>query len=60
MTKIKTNNNPFQLMQIGNTVQVWYGPPGEPESEFIMQVSIDWVPKIIETLRKIEVKNEPT
>jgi len=59
MTKIKTNN-PFQLMQIGNTVQVWYGPPDEAESEFIMQVSIDWIPQIIETLRKIEVKNEST
>lgn len=56
---LKTNN-PFESLRLGTTVQVWYGPPGETESEFIMQVSIDWVPQIIETLRKIEVKNEPT
>ena len=55
MTKIKTNN-PFQLRQIGNTVQIYYGPPGEPESEFIMQVSIDWIPQIIETLSKLVQK----
>lgn len=56
MKKMKTNN-PFQLMQISsNTVQVWYGPPGKPESEFIMQVSIDWVPQIIEILSNLVQK----
>jgi len=53
-------NNPFEYINLGNTVQVWYGPPREPGSELIMQVSIDWVPQLIETLRKIEVGNEPT
>ena len=58
---LKTNN-PFEVRQFvsGNTVQVWYGPPGEPESEFIMQISSAWIPQIIETLRKVEVKNEST
>ena len=52
---LKTNN-PFESLRLGNTVQVWYGPPDEAESEFIMQVSIDWVPQIIETLGKLVQK----
>jgi hypothetical protein len=49
-------NNPFELLPINNTVQVWYGPPNEPESEFILHVSIDWLPQLIETLQELQGK----
>ena len=55
MTKIKTNN-PFESLPIGNTVQIWYGTPGEPESEFILHVNVAWLPQLIETLQDIKGK----
>jgi hypothetical protein len=49
-------NNPFEFIHLGNTVQVWYGTPGQPESEFIMHVSISWLPQLIETLQELQGK----
>lgn len=53
---MQKTNNPFEVRQRGNQIEFWYGPPGKPESEFIMQVSIDWIPQIIETLQKLQGK----
>jgi hypothetical protein len=47
--------NPFQTRQIGsNLVEVWIGEPGDSESEFVCSISIDLLPQLIATLRKVQ------
>ena len=56
---MKIHINPFQTRQIGsNIVEVWVGPPGEAESEFVCSVGINLLPQLIATLRKIEGKRK--
>ena len=51
---MKITVNPFQTRQIGsNLVEVWVGTPGEAESEFVCSVSINLLPQLIATLRKV-------
>lgn len=52
---MKVTVNPFQTRQIGsNIVEVWVGPPGEPESEFVCSIGINLLPQLIATLRKVQ------
>ena len=52
---MKIKFNPFQTRQIGdNLVEVWLGKPTQAESEFICSVSIQLLPHLIATLRKIQ------
>ena len=56
---MKIHINPFQTRQIGSDiVEVWVGPPGEAESEFVCSVGINLLPQLIATLRKIEGKRK--
>ena len=54
MTTIR--KNPFELVYVGNTVQVWIGTPNEPESEFVLQCSALLVDHLIATLRNETAK----
>jgi hypothetical protein len=51
MTTIR--KNPFELVHVGNTVQVWIGVPNEPESELVLQCSTLLVDQLIATLRSV-------
>ena len=52
---MKVTVNPFQTRQIGsNIVEVWVGPPGEAESEFVCSIGINLLPQLIATLRKVQ------
>ena len=46
--------NPFQIVNVGgDLVQVWMGPPGEPESDFVCVINIKLVPQLITALRSL-------
>ena len=51
MTTIR--KNPFELVHLGNTVQVWIGTPNEPESELVLVCSTLLVAQLIATLRNV-------
>ena len=52
---MKIHINPFQTRHIGsNIVEVWVGPPGEAESEFVCSVGINLLPQLIATLRRVQ------
>ena len=52
--------NPFQIRHVdGYLVEVWMGPPGDYESEFICSINISLVPMLIDTLASaVDVSNE--
>lgn len=50
---MKVTNNPFQLVHVGNTIQVWIGTPNEPESELVLVCSTLLVEQLIATLRSV-------
>ena len=52
---MKIKINPFQTRQIGSDqVEVWVGEPGDAESEFVCRISIELLPQLIATLRKVQ------
>lgn len=46
-----TGRSPFFTKQKGHVIEVWMGPPDEPESERVLAVDQFWIPSLIATLR---------
>ena len=55
--KNKTKNAMTTRMN-GELVEVWMGKPDDPESEFILQISIFWIPTLIAVLKQYTTKNK--
>jgi hypothetical protein len=41
----------FHYRHVGDTIEVWLGPPGDPESEFTLCVVNSRIPELITALR---------
>lgn len=47
----RKGKNPFRLKQKNTLLEVWYGQPDDPESDFILCVDASLIPSLIAALR---------
>jgi hypothetical protein len=55
--KNKTKNA-IKTRMTGNRVQVWLGTPDDPESDFIFEIDLFWVPSLIAALTPFKTRDK--
>lgn len=48
---MKLKTQPFHSRWIGNVLEVWLGPPDNPESERVLALNAIYLPALLATVR---------